>query len=107
MALLASRRVSDRHYSDGNSDCLVYHAQCSARGAGQSVTDYEPVESALVLPRLAGDACLLRSVDSRCVDAGANHRRSNGDTVCRHEPAGEWLLYLQAKEIRYWYLLLR
>ncbi len=51
--------------------------------ANRSVTP-EPVEGAVVLPRPAGDAGLLRPVARRRRAARPDHRRPDGDPVHRH-----------------------
>ncbi len=65
----------------------------AAGAAGQSGGHAQPVEGPLVLPRPAGDARLLRSVDGRRDPAGADHLRPGGDSVSRLQPAGQRLLH--------------
>ena len=61
----------------------------------------EPLQGAVVLPRAAGDAGVLRPVDGRRGDAVADHRRADGDSLYRRQPAGQRLLHVQAAEIRH------
>ncbi len=48
---------------------------------GQSQPDYEPGKSPLVLPRAAGNAGVLRSVDCRRGHADAHHLWSDGHSL--------------------------
>ncbi len=50
---------------------------------------------------LAGDAGLFRSLDGRRGHAHADHRRLDGHTLYRRESFGQWLLHLQAAQIRH------
>jgi len=52
-----------------------------ARRAGQQREDPQPVEGAVVLPRLAGNARLLRPVDGRRALAKSGRVRADGDSV--------------------------
>ena len=61
LALPAAHRVSGGHHRHRHPDGLVDHAERAARRAGESDPDDEPVEGAVVLPRPAGDAGVLRS----------------------------------------------
>jgi len=47
----------------------------------------KPGESAVVFPRLAGNAGLLRSLDRRGGHAHPNHRRPDGHSLYRHQPS--------------------
>src|SRR5437588_106978 len=71
------RRDHRHHYPHG----VVHHAERTARGACQSEPDDEPGESAVVLPRVAGNAGVLRPVDCRRGDADAHHHRLDGDSL--------------------------
>ena len=70
--------------------------------AGQSESDDESVESAVVLPRSTGDAGLLRSVDRGCRDAVDHHGRIDGLSVRRLKSAGKRLLHLRQRRFALW-----
>ena len=74
--------------------------QGAARAAGEPVGDAQSVEGAVVLPRPAGDARLLRSVAGRRRAAGPDHRRADRDPVHRQEPEGQRLLHVQRAQGR-------
>src|ERR1035437_6205586 len=78
------------HHPDG----VVDYVERAARRAGQPYTDHEPIESAVVLPGIAGDAGVLRPVDGRRGDALVDHHRADGDSLYRHQSAGQRLLHL-------------
>ena len=61
LAAPGARRVPLRHRDHRPADRLVAAGRRAARGAGQPDAHAEPVEGAVVLPRPAGDAGLLRS----------------------------------------------
>ena len=63
LALFAARRISGRDDCHHHSDGVVDHAECASGRALQSELDHEPCEGALVLPGIAGDAGVLRSMD--------------------------------------------
>ena len=65
-------RVPRRRHRHRHPVRLVDHAQRAARRAGQPEPDDEPVEGAVVLPRPAGDARLLRSRGSRASSCRAS-----------------------------------
>ena len=88
LALFGEDRVSGGRHRDGSAVCLVDHAQRSARRTCQSQPDNESIESAVVLPRLAGDAGLLRSLDRRRSDAVDHHDRIDGISLCGFQSAG-------------------
>ena len=60
----------------GGADRLVDLPEGAARAAGEPVGHAEPVEGAVVLPRPAGDARLLRPVAGRRGAARPDHRRA-------------------------------
>ena len=65
---VAGSRLHRAHLADpllGGADRLVDLPEGAARAAGQSGEHAEPVEGAVVLPRPAGNARLLRSVARR------------------------------------------
>ena len=68
-------------------DLLGDLAAGAAGRAGQQREDAEPVEGAVVLPRPAGNARVLRSVDGRRRAAEPDHRRPDGDSVHRLQQA--------------------
>ena len=57
-----------------------------------------PVEGPLVLPRLAGNAGLLRSVDGGRRAADPDHRRPDGHSLYRLQPAGQRLLIVRQRK---------
>ena len=94
LAVPAAHRVSGGDHRHDHSDGLVDHAERAAGRAGQPHADDESVEGAVVLPGPAGNAGLLRPVDGRRGDALADHRGADGDSVHRHQSAGQRLLHL-------------
>src|SRR5436305_6712348 len=54
----------------------------------------------MVLPRIARDARLFRSVDRWCGDAVDYHDRIDGVSVCRFKSARQWLLHVEAETVR-------
>ena len=58
-----------------------------------------PGKSAVVLPRPAGNAGVLRSVDRGRGDADADHHRADGHSLHRHQSAGQRLLHLEAAQV--------
>src|SRR5581483_4805174 len=76
-------------------DRVVDLPEGAARAAGESREHAESVEGAVVLPRAAGDARLLRPVARRRRPAGADHRRAHLHSVYRQEPEGERVLHDQ------------
>ena len=67
--------------------------------ANRAVTP-NPVEGAVVLPGLAGNAGLLRSLARRRRAARADHRGADRDPVHRQERKGQRLLHVQRAEGR-------
>src|SRR5207237_1330361 len=65
LAVSGPARVSRRPDRPHHHDDLVDHDRCAARRAGESQSNAESVEGALVLPRAAGNAGVLRSMDGR------------------------------------------
>ena len=84
----------------GRPDRLGDLPEGAARAAGEPGQHAEPVEGAVVLPRPAGDAGLLRSVAGRRRAAGPDHRRADLHPVHRQEPEGQRLLHVQRAEGR-------
>ena len=78
---------------------VVAPGRRAARGAGQPDAHAEPVEGAVVLPRPAGDARLLRPLARGRRAAELHHRRADGDPVHRHQPEGERLLLLEGPQV--------
>ena len=77
---LARPRLHRAHFADrllGDPDRLVDLPEGAARAAGQPGEHAEPVEGAVVFPRPAGNARLLRSVAGRRRAAGPHHRRAD------------------------------
>ena len=70
-------------------------AQGAARAAGHHRQGPQPVEGAVVLPRPAGNARLLRSVDGRRGAADDDHRRPDRHALHRLQPEGQRLLHLR------------
>src|SRR5580704_15306046 len=103
LAVSAARGVSRGHRRHHYLDDLVDHVERAFGRACESQSNDEPCESAVVFPRLAGNACLLRSVDRRGGDAHAHHLWPNGDSLYRYEPAGRGLLHLEAAQICDWH----
>ena len=85
--------------ADDRDDRLVGRAARAARRSGESDVIAQPRQSAVVLPRPAGDARLLRSVAGRRRPADADHRRADGHPVHRHEPEGQRLLLVPRAEV--------
>jgi hypothetical protein len=79
---------------------VVDRARRPAGRAGQPLADHEPVEGAMVLPRLAGNPGLLRPVDRGRGAAGDHRRRANAHSLRRRQPAGQRLLHVQAAQVR-------
>src|SRR5438309_1597822 len=96
LALSPADRVSGRHHRHHHPDGLVDHAERAARRTRQSEPDHESGQGPLVLPRLAGNAGLFRSMDRWRGHADPHHRRINGDSIHRHQPEGQRLLHLEA-----------
>ena len=71
-------------------------AEGAARAAGHQRQGAQPVEGAVVLPRPAGDARLLRPVDGRRRAADLDHRRPDRHALHRLQPEGQRLLHLHA-----------
>ena len=66
-----------------------------------ALADSQSVEGAVVLPRLAGNARLLRSVDGRRGAADHDHRRPDRPAVHRFQPEGQRLLHLRPAQVRH------
>ena len=81
LAVPVASGISRRNHCHNYFDGLVDHAECSHGRAGESEPDHEPREGALVLPWVAGDAGLLRSVDRRRGNADVDHHRADGDSL--------------------------
>src|SRR5262249_46222936 len=81
--------------------------ECTTRRAGQSELDDESSESAVVLPRLAGDARLLRSLDRRRRYADSHHLWPHDYPLYRYQPARVRLLHLEAAQVCYQHISLR
>ncbi len=74
--------------------------QGAAGAAGDQRQGPEPVEGAVVLPRPAGNARLLRSVDGRRRAADHDHRRPDRHALHRLQPEGQRLLHLRRAQVR-------
>ena len=77
---------------------VVDPAPGAARTARQPGGLAEPLEGAVVLPRAAGDARLLRPLARGRRLPDAHHRRPHGDSLHRHQPQGERLLHVQGAQ---------
>src|ERR1017187_6718712 len=73
---------------------VVDRLERAAGRAGQPYANHEPVESALVLPGLAGNAGILRPLDRQRGDAYLDHPGPDGDSLYRRQPSGQRLLHL-------------
>ena len=94
-----AQRVPVRHRGHPAAARVGAPRRCAARGAGQPDAYAEPVEGAVVLPRPAGDARLLRPVARGRGAADVHHHRADGDPLHRHQPEGERLLLLGGPEV--------
>ncbi len=72
----------------------------AAGRAGEQREDAQSVEGAVVLPGLAGNARVLRSVDGGRGAAEPGHRRADGDSVHRFQQEGQRLLHDQRAEVQ-------
>ena len=72
----------------GRPDRLVDLPEGAARAAGEPGQHAEPVEGAVVLPRAAGNAGLLRSVAGRRRAAEPDHRRADRIPYIDKNPKG-------------------
>src|SRR5207253_11447276 len=70
-----------------------------ARRSSESNVVAESRESALVLPRPAGDARVLRPLARRRRAAGTDHRRTDGHSVHRYESERQRLLLVSRAEM--------
>src|SRR5258706_12379111 len=96
MALPPADRVLGRHYRHRDPDDLVHHPECPARRAVQSHADHESVESAVVLPGVAGNVGLLRSLDGGSGLAHADRHWTDVHSYYGPESSRERLLHFQA-----------
>src|SRR5438552_14446356 len=81
--------------ADRRFDRMVHGLAGAAGTARQPIEFAESLESAVVFPRAAGNARVLRSVAGRGRVSGPHHRRAHGDSIYRHEPERKRLLHAQ------------
>jgi len=96
---LPARGIPGRYHRHHHLDGLVHHFERTSRRTGKPQPHHEPGESTVVFPRLAGNAGLLRSLDRGGGHAHPDHRRPDGHSLHRYQPAWRRLLHLEAAQV--------
>src|SRR5260370_33038320 len=99
LAVPTARGIPGRYHRHYHLDGLVHHFERTAGRTGEPQPHHEPDESTVVFPRPAGNAGLLRSLDRRRGHAHPDHRRPDGYSLYRYQPAWRRLLHLEAAQV--------